>query len=375
MSKRFSSIAILVLPLAFGCSANAESSEAAGGESSEAASSEPSGTAGGDDDESSSALPSADRSPSAEGEGNDEPPSEPSSNDPNDAVDSPQAPEASNPIAASDVDAPTTNTSPPIEEMTDDNPTEEASSEATQTNTDPEGAPTSTPEREPMTSPFDGPEVESLPNDSSDVVLGDAVNPGAPFCPGFDRGTLDLCESDADCAEGQQCFYENTPRTCTLGCAGPFDECGDDTQCPTTGWLCVGTPAAEISGVCVCGGGTYCVAPCTSDDDCGTDASCEVDGRCQPRACDDDTTCPASQKCDPTSAEADEHGCRFLHCSEPEHPGCGTNRICDPSALSATGCVRQACATGADCECGACSPHGSECVSRPGFCAGLTVPG
>jgi hypothetical protein len=218
-----------------------------------------------------------------------------------------------------------------------------------------------------MTSPFDGPDLPA-PVDSDEVVLGEGAHPDTPFCPGFEADQLDLCESDADCGDDRQCYYENAPSGCTLGCAGPMDECSAAAPCPGD-LLCVGTPAAEITSPCACGGGTYCKAPCGSDDDCAAGMSCQADGRCEPTPCDDGYDCYVSQVCDPTAPQADEHGCRFLHCTEAEHPGCGTNLVCDPAAPNVTGCVRQSCTIGADCECGACSPHGNECVQRPGFCA------
>lgn len=226
---------------------------------------------------------------------------------------------------------------------------------------------------ETITLPVEDPEAP-VPPGQDEARLGEVVHPEAPYCPGIEPGAVTPCESDGDCSEGLLCFYENTPTTCTLGCAGPQDECDDSSPC-ADGLLCVGTPAAEVSGTCSCGGGRHCVPPCGRDDECGFGERCDADGRCQSIACNEGYVCPTGRTCDVGALGADAHGCRILRCSDTEHPGCGTNLVCDPSLTGGNGCVRQSCTTGSDCKCGACSPHGNECVSRPGYCARLSTPG
>jgi hypothetical protein len=272
-----------------------------------------------------------------------------------------EEPEAPNEDPANK-DAPTSDDDAPLLDPGPADADVESPSAATEPN-----AETQTPAECESTEPVDEAD-EPIPSDEpNDVPADGLVHPDAPFCPGLEQGAASFCVDDADCAEGLQCFFENSPRTCNLGCAGPMDQCGDDVPCPE-GMLCTGTPALEVLDGCACAGGTYCVAPCTGDDDCGTGTSCQPDGLCQSISCDDGYACAGWQVCDPDAPDGDDHGCRVLRCSEPDHPGCGVNWVCDPEATG-NGCVRTSCTVGADCECGACSPHGSQCVSRPGVCA------
>jgi len=335
MSCRRWAVSPFLLSLVFGCSG-----------------SEPSAQIRGDVDASSSATPT--------------PQGVPSSNDHTSNDDSSNS-DASTPREP--LSAPQTNTEDG--DAAADDGVEPASSQ-TEPSTQPSQPTSSGPESEPTASPDTGP--DAAPADSSDASSGGIVHPVAPYCPEIEPNALPACESDLDCSDGLKCFYENTPTGCSLGCVGPSDECGPSAPCGD-GLLCVGTPAAQLSGTCACGGGTYCVAPCAGDDDCGAGNSCGSDGRCQPIPCDDGFACSTGRKCDPGAAEGDSHGCRVVRCDEPEHAGCGTNMVCDPGSTSPNGCVRQSCTVGADCECGACSPHGNECVPRPGFCAQLAVTG
>jgi hypothetical protein len=195
-----------------------------------------------------------------------------------------------------------------------------------------------------------------------------------PFCEGSMPvdGQI-LCESDADCEDGMRCFFQNSPTSCNLGCAGPIDECGPMSPCQD-GFVCSGIPAAEVGGSCTCGGGLQCVVRCETDADCGPTHSCEPDGRCVPRPCTAASDCGTARTCDPTSLASDVHGCRLLGCNEPSGPDCFDNQRCAPAGTtSPNGCVTITCETESDCDCGACSPvligGARQCLGRPGQCA------
>lgn len=229
--------------------------------------------------------------------------------------------------------------------------------------TEPTSSPPNLPDGDPPTEPRSG-----------DVLTDPSINQSAPFCSSVPVSDLERCVSDADCTNGQTCYFDDTPSQCNLGCQGPFDECNGDQPCPE-GTVCTGTPAIFHS-LCSCGGGTYCAPPCAGNEDCGTGERCDSDGACRAIPCLEGWECPAAKVCEPGAVGgADVHGCRFLRCTEDGHPGCGVNNVCDPDTPSATGCRPIQCETGADCECGACSPVGGECVSQPGFCSSLAVPG
>ena len=191
-------------------------------------------------------------------------------------------------------------------------------------------------------------------------------NPTKPMCPGaVATPTLVSCNSNADCMVGWQCAFDNTHLTCNLGCAGPMDECSTSAPCPS-GKVCFSGPPP---GSCSCGGGSRCIPKCVTASDCTSGSACGADGSCKPIACDAGFTCASGQKCDLKGAGADVHGCRTLRCDEPGGAPCTENLVCTPGQ----GCSTKQCKTGADCDCGACSPElvggVRQCVSRTGFCA------
>lgn len=193
---------------------------------------------------------------------------------------------------------------------------------------------------------------------------GSISHPTRPLCPGFAPAPAQTsCNSTADCAVGQQCAFGDTQLPCTLGCAGPDDQCTATAPCPT-GQVCL--PRMN-QGACSCGGGAMCIAGCSANS-CGAGFSCAPSGFCVAVMCDAGFVCPAGQLCDPKGSSAESHGCRRPRCDEPGGASCPENFVCVPGK----DCVAKQCSTGADCDCGACSPEliggARHCVPRNGYC-------
>ncbi len=141
---------------------------------------------------------------------------------------------------------------------------------------------------------------------------------------------LGLCESDAECLEGEIC--NDTLNICAPGCT-------EDGQC-----------AGDL--VCTL---ARCVSPCTANADCIAPAECEEDGHCRiPGACETWAECPPVNYC------AKDTGM----CT----PGCQIDEQCADASLA--------------CEDGACVPRGcehnyqcsfeEECDKATGDCVPMT---
>src|SRR5262249_34666005 len=120
-------------------------------------------------------------------------------------------------------------------------------------------------------------------------------------------------------------------------------------------------------GSCSCGGGAMCIATCSADS-CGAGFSCNMGGFCTAIPCDGGFTCATGLVCDPKGPNTDNHGCRQPRCDEPGGAAWTENLVC----VTGKGCVTKQCSTGADCDCGACSPEliagARQCVPRAGYC-------
>jgi hypothetical protein len=189
-----------------------------------------------------------------------------------------------------------------------------------------------------------------LPNSPTEVggPLGQPFFPGVenlvvppdpivPFLPESEEGAGELeeeeetaeeiCDSDADCRDGDACNID----TCTDGsCSYEPVDCDDgdnstDDMCDANG-ICVSTPALE------------CIddLSCESDSDCDDTNACTrdlcVDDECQHTIIASCTPCTSAEECD------DDNPCTMDTCS--------TENRCVHTAIS--GCVTCVCAE--DCE-------------------------
>jgi hypothetical protein len=197
---------------------------------------------------------------------------------------------------------------------------------------------------------------DSPPTDSgSDVITvdsttGDAATDSArdsaPADSGTDASTMSCsdytppepmattCTSDDVCESANVCYPPGTG-CCPVGMIAPR-ACENDTDC-ADGEVCeeyIPTTA------CTSGIGSECLLDCRMGGRDCTDGTCDEAGHCVPLACPDDWTCDENHDCDSTAAGADLHGC-----------------------------VRRACGTATECDCGACV--NGRCVSGPGTCGGV----
>jgi hypothetical protein len=208
---------------------------------------------------------------------------------------------------------------------------------------------------------------------------GGGLGGNGPACPGsVTPPGYPTCREQADCAAPTLCMASppNTTGICGACFASPAEcttdgDCGANSVCapgPANPCQCMGPgkvcKAACSSDSCapgeVCGSDRHCrVASCDSDGFvCGADATCarERAGNahgCAPSRCDTEGfSCPVRTTCSP-GAGADAHGCRLIHCKNGA--ACAENTDCDSNSAVGDGCVRRACETDGDCDCGVCA--------------------
>lgn len=232
---------------------------------------------------------------------------------------------------------------------------------------------------------------------SGGAASGGGSNAGVlKACPGqpAQQGGPGSCRRQADCSGGALCQYERPSGAGTCGaCFQVPNPCSGDASC-ANGMTCL--PARELID-CQCPGQSTCTPACTADS-CGAGNVCKGDGRCAVASCvTDEYSCPDGTICDRTRP-ADTHGCAWLSC-ENEGFQCPVERPrCEPGAMFADGhgcraltcaegaqcpvntrckeasaassCVRLACSSDAECDCGACVER--QCQDRLFVC--VTLP-
>lgn len=147
---------------------------------------------------------------------------------------------------------------------------------------------------------------------------------------GHDTGLpAGACRSDEDCDTPDECFSADDEQC--GDCQEAMRLCEEDADCGVN--VC-----EEYTISCPCSEpvASECRVPCTADDACNLDQTCdEATGHCESRRCDVDFTCTPQETCDPT-------------------------------VLEGTGCVRTACTSDAVCGGGWCVE--GACFAEPGEC-------
>ena len=166
---------------------------------------------------------------------------------------------------------------------------------------------------------------------------------------GGDNGSLDDCDDDDDCPDGEICVEVDGDGQCQLD---------DDNNELDDGASCTDDSECE-SGLCV---DDVCVSECDNDGDCLEGWDCDEDGICQPPACTSDADCGADQACAVSPADddgleticladnggADSGGncsahddCRARYCLDEtcttpcdDDDHCGTNQLCEETSIS-----------------------------------------
>lgn len=245
----------------------------------------------------------------------------------------------------------------------------------------------------PGTAADDGGATGSAGGDDSGT--GDATGGGGPGEPGYCEGVrpwserTPLCFDGTECLEGDTCSPTGDPGPQCGACMAP-QVCKTSDEC-FKGEVC--GPAPE--GPCICPQGPLACVPACPATPCGEDDTCQPDGVCAPRSCEDDWACAETHVCDPLAKDADGHGCAPLSCADGEITcdtgfgcgpgvggldanGCALLPCDDPAALPCApnfvctenggvfGCWPAQCVTHDDCECGSCVL--GFCNDGPGVC-------
>ena len=185
---------------------------------------------------------------------------------------------------------------------------------------------------------LDAPDAADAPPDAPDAAdifdagsFEDAVidlgpppdaGPCAPHVPAF--GTPCHTTSECDPARFEMCFAPGASTGCGI-CVMAHRTCLTDADCASTDFCeSYVEPCARPFS---CGNGsdvtsTRCAPRCSATS-CGTDATCESDGRCHPVPCFGGAySCPALTTC-VTSPTSDAHGCSRDSCTTDADCGCG----------------------------------------------------
>lgn len=165
----------------------------------------------------------------------------------------------------------------------------------------------------------------SLPDAGQDA--GQDAGPPSDWCEDYvapPAATMDECRTQSDCASGGgTCWAPGDTSGLHGGGACPMT-CATDPDC-STGNVC----EAFNGGVC-----HQCIPACTPTS-CGPWEACGGDGHCRPARCESDGyACPPGSHCGPVGDElVDTHGCSLAACASDADCGCGA-------------CVEGACAFG-----------------------------
>ncbi len=169
----------------------------------------------------------------------------------------------------------------------------------------------------------DGGSLDGGPTDTGPADAGPPdAGPCAPHVPAF--GTPCHTTSECDPARFEMCFAPGASTGCGI-CVMAHRTCLTDADCASTDFCeSYVEPCARPFS---CGNGsdvtsTRCAPRCSATS-CGTDATCESDGRCHPVPCFGGAySCPALTTC-VTSPTSDAHGCSRDSCTTDADCGCG----------------------------------------------------
>jgi len=173
-------------------------------------------------------------------------------------------------------------------------------------------------------------------------VCADGCEGPPPFCEDYTPPPPERsgCRESSDCGSGESCVVPGDTLDCEATCFEPFYECMTSADC-AEGNVCVEVPEA-----CPCAGPSYLCQPACTTDSCDEGSVCTDGGTCEAVPCGDEYMCPSN-----------------MRCAEPF----------GPHEIDEHGCVRLACASDADCDCGACIE--AWCRSGPGVCSAPPPPG